>query len=111
MTVGVKLNTLKLRRIIAGERAAIDRGVQRAAGKIADLAQQLAPVDTGELRDSIHVEEDPQPGFYRIVASAPHAVYVEFGTHKMQAQPFLTPAAQRVSLLEEISVEMRALIR
>lgn len=111
MTVSVKLNMSKLRRVIAGERGAIDRGVRRTADKVAELARQLAPVDTGELRNSIHVEQNERPGFYDIVASAPHAVYVEFGTHKAPAQPFLVPALRHVNILAEISAEMRELIR
>ena len=33
---------------------------------------------------------------YRIEAGAPYAIYVEFGTSRMQAQPFLRPAVEDV---------------
>jgi hypothetical protein len=33
---------------------------------------------------------------YRVEAGAPYSVYVEFGTSKMQAQPFLRPAVEDV---------------
>lgn len=57
-----------------------------AVEDIADDARRHAPVQSGELRASIHVEGDS------VVASADHAVYVELGTHEMRAQPFLKPA-------------------
>ena len=111
MTVSVRLNLSKLRRVIAGEQAAIDRGARAYAQAVADLAEQLAPFETGELRDSIHVEEGDRPGSYRVVASAPHAAFVEFGTHKMPAQPFLNPAAQRVRPLPFFAREIAELVR
>jgi HK97 gp10 family phage protein len=111
MTVSVRLNLSKLRRVIQGEQAAIDRGARKVADRVAELAEQLAPFDTGELRDSIHVEEGDRPGMYQVVASAPYAVFVEYGTHKMPAQPFFTPALRRVDALAIIGQEIRELIR
>lgn len=50
----------------------------------ADAARSIAPYRTGEYHDSIHVEESEGqsdvPGTVVLVADAPHAVYVEFGT-------------------------------
>ncbi len=54
--------------------------------EVSQDAQRYAPVETGELRESIHVEGD------RVVAEADHAVYVEYGTRYMDAQPFLRRA-------------------
>jgi hypothetical protein len=45
---------------------------------MAELARQYAPKDTGELQSSI--EAVHSPGETRVVAGAPHAAYVEFGT-------------------------------
>src|SRR5690349_19222639 len=72
------------------------------AQKVAETAQGLAPVDTGELKGSIH-EKDGD-----IVADAPHAIHVEFGTVNMDAQPFLRPA---VDLHYKEIVEAAAEIR
>lgn len=52
-------------------------------------AQTFAPVDTGELRGSIHVEGNA------VVADADHAAYVELGTRNMHAQPYLAPSLYR----------------
>jgi HK97 gp10 family phage protein len=57
---------------------------------IAQQAENNCPVDTGFLRSTVFVQEvgnDVEIGF-----SAEYASYVEFGTYKMAAQPFLRPA-------------------
>jgi hypothetical protein len=52
--------------------------------------KRLAPVDTGELRDSIEAV-----GGGRINIAAKHAGDVEFGTKNMAAQPYARPALYR----------------
>ena len=70
--------------------AAINTGLK----KVRDDAKSLAPVDTGELRDSIVVINATKTDSGAVVARADHASYVEFGTTKMAAQPFLFPALE-----------------
>ena len=54
-------------------------------------AKKLCPVDTGKLRASITpVIESWAAGY--IGTNTEYAPYVEFGTRKMAAQPFLEPA-------------------
>ncbi len=63
---------------------------------IAEQAEKNCPVDTGFLRSTVFVQEagdDVEIGF-----SAPYASYVEFGTYKMAAQPFLRPAFDEAEL-------------
>lgn len=66
--------------------------VQATAEHIAEDAASRAPVDTGELRDSIHVEGRGMASV--IVADAGHAAYVEYGTSRSPAQPYLHPAVE-----------------
>ena len=54
--------------------------------KIAQSARKLVAVDTGETQDSITVTKDG-------VEAGSAALFLEFGTVKMAAQPFLGPAA------------------
>lgn len=57
---------------------------------IAVEAENNCPVDTGFLRSSVFVQirgNNVEVGF-----EAEYASYVEFGTYKMAAQPFLRPA-------------------
>lgn len=60
-------------------------------------AQVLAPVDTGALRDSIRVELEALAA--RVLAGGTLDVdyerFVEFGTSRAPAQPFLFPAFER----------------
>lgn len=80
--------------IAAGVGPKIEKAVRAAAFATQSVAQQSAPVDTGNLRGSIRAEA-VSPIEYRVVASAEYSVYVELGTHKMAAQPFLDPALRR----------------
>ena len=71
-----------------------DAAGELAAAAIAERAVEFVPVDTGELRGSISQQKRGEG--WAVVASAPHAAYVEYGTSKMAAQPYLRPAARSV---------------
>lgn len=90
--------------------AAAERGQQ----VVLEEAKSLVPVDTGELRDSIHalpVVDDGERITAEVGASADHAAYIEYGTGLrgmsspgsgpynydtswlgMPAQPYMRPA-------------------
>lgn len=68
----------------------------QAAQAIAAGAKSRAPVDSGDLRDSIHVEHVDE-GVYAVVAGDSDVFYghmVENGTVRTPAHPFLVPAAE-----------------
>lgn len=52
--------------------------------------------DTGALVRSIRVDHQPGSGVADVVAAARYAAFLEFGTRKMAARPFLRPAAEKV---------------
>ena len=54
-------------------------------------AKRLCPVDTGRLRNSISHAVDGNAAY--IGTNVDYAVYVEMGTVKTHAQPYLKPAA------------------
>jgi len=54
--------------------------------------QRLCPVDTGKLRESITVELDEDSGTIVGSSDVRYAGYVELGTSKMAAQPYMAPA-------------------
>jgi HK97 gp10 family phage protein len=54
-------------------------------------AQRFAPVLTGRLRESITVRASGLTA--EVVADAPYAEYVEYGTSDTAPQPFMRPAA------------------
>ena len=68
--------------------------VSQVCGETRDLAKALCPVDSGELSASITASAQGLEG--SVSARSPHACYVEFGTWKQQAQPFVQPAFNQV---------------
>jgi HK97 gp10 family phage protein len=69
-----------------------DDRLRQSAERIAQGAVQRAPRRTGELAESIGVEQIG-PFEYAVVADIPWR-FLEFGTVKMGAQPFMVPAAE-----------------
>ena len=67
---------------------------QKAASLAAENAwreaQKRAPVRTGRLQASL--QKAGQDGKYRVLTRCPYALFVERGTRRMGAQPYLTPA-------------------
>ena len=67
-------------------------GLEKVGLTAERYAKALCPVDTGRLRNSIsHAVEGDS---VYIGTNVEYAVYVEKGTRKMQAYPYLKPAAQ-----------------
>lgn len=60
-----------------------------AAQVIAKRASQIAPRDTGYMAEHIHAEKGNP---VQVISEAPYSGYVEYGTYKMAAQPFMRPA-------------------
>lgn len=56
-------------------------------------AKKLCPVDTGRLRNSITNAVDMDEKAVYIGTNVEYAPYVELGTSKMKARPYLAPAA------------------
>lgn len=74
------------------------------AAEVKALAEQLVPVRTGRLRSSIYTKI--QAWTAEIGAEFSYALFVEFGTHNMQARPFLFPAvSEHLPMLEQIICE------
>lgn len=96
----IKVKATLHNRIDAISDALNTRGKRKATKKVADMvaeeARSLAPVDTGRLRGSIDVVRDGNN--HVVVTDAPYAGFVEFGTSRQPAQPFLGPAAETVKL-------------
>ena len=68
---------------------------QQAQSFIKREAQRIVPVDTGALRTSIQegaIFLDREKVTATVVALQDYASYVEKGTWKMRAQPYLKPA-------------------
>jgi HK97 gp10 family phage protein len=87
----MKIDTRKFMRELDRE---VERGMDDAAKFVTKKAKQLVPVDTGRLRASIDYELNKVRSGYkaRIYGNTEYAIFVELGTYKMDAQPYLRPA-------------------
>lgn len=73
--------------------AALTRALEKVGLVAEGYAKRLCPVDTGRLRNSItHAMEGSEAVV--IGTNVEYGPYVELGTSRQKAQPFLRPAAQ-----------------
>lgn len=78
--------------VSADIKSALLRGLETCGIVAEGYAKKLAPVDTGNLRNSItHEVDDGEPAAY-IGTNVEYAPYQELGTIHMAAHPFLKPA-------------------
>lgn len=77
--------------------AAMSRGVQLAGLKVEGDAKNVVPVDTGALKGSITTGGSSSANSVTatVGSSLEYAPYVELGTSKNRAQPYLQPSLQR----------------
>lgn len=81
------------REVLAAEAQARARALEIIGGKAESYAKRLCPVDTGRLRNSItHQQFDDHTEI--IGTNVEYAPFVELGTVKMGARPYLRPAAE-----------------
>ncbi|BAC73226.1 hypothetical protein AQJ43_23750 [Streptomyces avermitilis] len=59
----------------------VQQDLHERAGRVVDVAQATAPVDSGRFRDSIHAE-DGSDGEILVVSDLEYSVYVELGTRE-----------------------------
>lgn len=94
VTISVTFNRFpEIAAALPGQTQAV---VRKASFDVEAQAKNRAPVDTGALKSSISTEFEDN-GLTGIIA--PHveyAAFVEFGTRRMSAQPYMTPAAEVV---------------
>jgi HK97 gp10 family phage protein len=119
----IVIDTKEVDRVVANLGKNRDAIIRIIGFDIESAAKQLAPVDTSALRNSIYTEtpegntfnvadsnakgansnvttiQHPKPdeGFVNVGPSVNYAEFVEFGTSRQAAQPYLVPAAESVS--------------
>lgn len=79
--------------------ADVSRAVRKTAHDIAATAQTFVPVDTGATKSSIHVVEVAGYGgqgmAWDVGPTTHYAPFLEYGTVRAPAQPFMGPALDR----------------
>lgn len=72
---------------------ALDKALEMCGLKAEGYAKMICPVDTGNLRNSItHTSGEEQTEY--IGTNVEYAPYVEMGTSRTKAQPYLRPAIE-----------------
>lgn len=96
--------------IVADLKTVTEAGVLAAGEVVVGSAKRRVPVQTGALRDAIHVE--PHPLGVSVLAGDGDAWYgnlVEHGTTRVPPHPFLVPAlkASRAEILAAVTAAIR----
>lgn len=84
-------------------RIATDRELDLSSKRIERMAKVKVTVDTGALKNTIFSAKAGNLT-YKVTAPQHYAIYVEKGTRKMRAQPYLKPAldAERPKLISNL---------
>lgn len=109
MPVEYRIVENKIPALMVRVEAVARAAVKEVADKIATSAQEYVPVDTSALHDTIRSVSTGAGKEAEVTAgddTVDYAAYVEFGTYKMAAQPYLSPAVDdhRDALPEAILV-------
>ena len=88
----------------AGAQLKAGQVVRKAGADVERIAKQRAPVDTGHLRNSIGTTTH-SPTSVEVGPTASYGIYLELGTYKMAAQPYMGPAADAVEPLFVAAIE------
>ena len=87
---------------------AIDNAVDHSIHDAENICRREAPIDTGNLRRSIHKNKQNKGQGELRQHGAPYWVYLQYGTSKMSANPFVTRTARKIKpkvkeyILEEL---------
>lgn len=91
MTIGSVKVTSHVKEVIEAKNNAIARALEAIGIQAEGDVAELAPVDTGRLRDSITHEVDESEEAVYIGTNVEYAAYQEYGTSRMKAHPYLKP--------------------
>lgn len=95
MTIQMRLGLNSMADLAPKIMQAVDREIEDAAEELVYLAQELVPVRTGALKASIHADRIDHLAM-QVRADVEYAAYVEYGTSRMAAQPYITPAMEAI---------------
>jgi HK97 gp10 family phage protein len=88
--VAVKLNVDAVKDAVKGKS---DQALRKYLLDTQNKAKSLSPHLTGFNRDSIMIDVDTAKLMYSIFTTSNYGAYLELGTVKMKARPFIVPAA------------------
>jgi HK97 gp10 family phage protein len=94
VALSVRLQSNRLPALAAAQRTAVAAAVRATLFAVEAGAKQRAAVDTGAMRAGIFTEADADGLGGQVGVPAAYALHQEYGTSRMPAAPFLTPAAE-----------------
>lgn len=87
---GASSLSMRLERLAKNAGEAAEKAASLAGESALQKALEKVPVRTGRLRSSIRKTKNGNQA--RVTTACSYASYVEMGTRKMRARPFLAPA-------------------
>jgi len=97
ITVDISTANALLEKLASAATSTIPQAAMQAgAEKLVESARAAAPVRTGALRDSIDVAQVSAQGA-SVVAEVEYSGFVEFGTSRMSAEPYMRPGIPTAS--------------
>lgn len=94
MDIDIRVTQDNSAEVIEAKNAAVMRALEAIGLQAEGYAKLKAPVDTGRLRNSITHSLAPEEEAVYIGTNVEYAPYVEYGTRRTKAQPYLKPAVQ-----------------
>ena len=94
-SVTIKVVSNRIPQLPAAIKQAAAQQVETTARQIEATSKGLAPVRTGTLRRSIHTVLEAGGLRALVGPSVLYGKFVEFGTRRMGARPYMRPAAER----------------
>lgn len=91
--------------VLKGLSDAVERSLTRIGLAAEGYAKKECPVDTGNLRNSITNEVRSSEKAVYIGTNVEYAAYVELGTTRTKAKPYLKPAAAEHSAVYKRIIE------
>ena len=91
----IKFHSGAIDSLLTSPTGAVGRHIFKIGVNVQSTAKSLCPVDTGRLRSSIQTTSPRSTGTglsVRIGSNVNYARYVELGTRRMRARPYLRPA-------------------
>lgn len=91
----------------------ITAGSVSGKGHVASAPGEPPNRDTGALDSQIETTEDPGNLRAQVTSNAPHAGDMEFGNSRVEARPYMAPAAEkkREAIIERMGQTLRAIAR
>ena len=93
-------NEFDKKKILGKSVEAVKMGMNKVMADCVSYSKDIVPYDTGTLHNSIQIQDFASQNGKSIIGrwgsrSVNYAIFVEFGTIKMDAQPYLRPSADR----------------